>query len=251
MLFIIILSLIGISITFVACMEDKNKSMFQEFEKNWRDCYDENFQFIDDTLQMDSEFVKCKLSNQNISIHHGSDDFRTEIYHSYSGTVSNPDITLSGDTNSKYQIFISFIQPALLTGFFIRVDYPLDSLNYSIQKLFSKDYVNCSSNFINTGVDFNIGTYCLPNGRINFSTYYSTLNNQQIRIDSFNSTLNSGVWKYYLEYSASQLEITNERWNKKTKMDMNGHKLKSNILIENLLVQDLHSVILFEIPANE
>ena len=226
-------------------------TLFQEFERNWKECYDDNFHFEEDTVQLDGEYVKCKLDDYNVLINAENSEYIGITYHGSMGTVSNPDITLSIDSSTQYQILIAFFKPALLTGFCIQLDYPKDSLNYTIQKTFSEGKIQCSSNFMNRGIEYLIMTSCKPNGRIIFSTLYSTRVNQEIIIENFTSTLHDGKWHYHLEYSSEDLEITNSSWNSRSKVGDQGQKLKSKVLIENLPIKNLHGMVEFEFPEEE
>ena len=94
----------------------------------------------------------------------------------------------------------------------IVVKYPTDSLNYTIQKTFSKPKM----------------------GGVNFSSLYSLKEGQIIRIDSFSYELIYKIWHYHLEYSFDDMEVINEVWNENKKIDIRGQKRSYDIFVEDI-----------------
>lgn len=190
------------------------------------------------------------MDHHKVLINADSSEYQGVTYFSSTSIVFDSTIEFPVNNTSKNQILIAFFEFKFLTGFYIQLDYPKDSLNYTIQKIFSEDYISCASNFVDNGIQFCIGTTCVPNGEILFSTYYSLKENQRIKIDNFNFNRIHGVWYYKLEYSADNLVVTNQKWNSKAKHDEFGRPVKSKQFVEDLQVKDLHGYIEFELDSD-
>ncbi len=220
----------------------------KEFEKNWGICYEDRFSFPKNDTIKGLEYLKCNLDGKDILINDQKDGYEGGVLYTFSGITNQPNIILDGNNVLQYGIDIAMFDIKYFKEFAIIIKYPHDSLNYTIQKTFSKSKIVCSTNFVDNGAEFMVGTSCTPNGGVRFSTLYSLKEDQSIRIDSFNYQLTFGVWHYHLEYSFDTLEITNEVWNENKKIDILGKTRKSDIFVENLLIKDMKSVIEFELP---
>ena len=124
------------------------------------------------------------------------------------------------------RLYISFINFEFYKEISIVIKYPTDSLNYTVQKIFSNPILTCASNFIDDLPQFVIGTNCEISGRILFSSLYSLEKDQQIHIDNFNYQFKKGKWLYHLEYSFDAMQITNKVWNENNMTDIFWEKNK-------------------------
>lgn len=222
----------------------------KEFEKKWGNCYIERFSFPEEKEITKTEFLKCVLGGKNVLINDQESGFGSNILYSYSGHTIDSIFPLGEGENIQNKLIISFFNFEFFKGVSVVIKYPTDSLNYTIQKVFSSSTITCSSNFIDELPQFVISTNCKPNGRVLFSSLYSTNKNQVIRVDNFNYQFNNGKWFYHLEYSFDEIEVTNCIWNEKTKTDIYGKEIKSDIFVDNILIEDMKCVIEFELPED-
>ncbi len=243
--------ILGLTLLYSSCVPDYPDGYLERikaYEDNWNNCYDENFNFPKNDSILGKEYLVCNLDTKDVLINDGYDEFEGRVMYEFSWTTSQPNTTLPWTGKSVNKLHICFALDGVIKQIALVVKYPTDSLNYTIQKLFSHPEIICSSNFIEDSLDFQVELACFPDGSVKFSTLFSLIADQLITVDSFSSILKEGIWNYHLEYSFDECEITNEALNESNKINMFGRKRKSDIQIENLIVKNLRCVIDFELP---
>ncbi|MEP6647922.1 MAG: hypothetical protein ABJC12_12610 [Saprospiraceae bacterium] len=239
---------------FMSCEKDPTKHYSKEwlkYEENWGWCYNNGFSFPNDTSSAASQLLKCNFNGEELQIIDGNSGFSSLIYYQSEFTTYQPNTPLTGNEGSHTSVIIFFLEPQTFRYVGLLVPFTKDSLNYAVQKMFSNSLVNLSGNFIESGPSLQINSYCdKVHEAVNFSTLYSTMVDQTFRVDSFSYSQESNRWVYHLEYSCDGIEVTNAGWNSKGKIDKFGNALKSDVLVENLLVNNLKCVIDFVLPKD-
>jgi hypothetical protein len=221
-----------------------------EFEKNWRYCYDNRFLFDNEPSSSENEVISGIINGKEFLLHSKPSGFEGTTLFSFSGTSTASTINLSKQKGQTQRVHISFVDFEYFKELGIIIEYEEKLLNQTIQKLFSNPYITCASNFQKGLPCFQIGTYCTPDGRINFSTLYSLIPEQKITIKDFSYKLYNGIWQYHLEYLITEMKLTNEIWNSSSKIDINGRERYSDKLIEDIIVSDIHAIINFELAED-
>ncbi len=140
--------------------------------------------------------------------------------------------------------FIDFSTYRYIT---LSIPYKKDSLNHTIQKILSNSVIECSTNFLPAQVQFETSTTCPASFSVTFSTFFSTKENQNINIDNFYYELYNGKWHYHLEFSQDELWLGNDSWNVRSMTDYFGHQRTSDLLIEEIRIEDLKCILDFEL----
>ncbi len=251
--YLILFPLIGLFFI-QSCSKDALVAPSDQFikdEQKWITCYNERWNFPNEEEVQSLEYIKFILNDSLVLINNGKTDFDGRLLYSTSG--QSPVSSVHFDSlysNITHRLIISFVKWEYLQYVGLILKYPTDSLNYTLQKVFSEDQIKCSSNFIENSPEFMVTSYCKNNGSINFSTLNSTIENQFIKIDSFSYQLNQGILKYHLAYSTDNIQVTNSVWNERKKIDYFGNLRHSDVYVENLTVKDLSCVIEFELPED-
>jgi len=221
---------------------------FKAYETACQYCYDKRFHFPNDEKIVKDEYIQCKLDGQDILINNLTSGYEGTVRYESSWSTPSPNTSFAVDTGIQTRLHITFLAIEYWRQFSLVVDYPIDSLNYTIQHLFSQRELKLSSNFEDTYPQFFIGTICFPHDECNtisFNSNYSLQTNQIITIDRFEYKFHDGQWHYHLEYSFDEIELTNGAWNTRHKVDILGKQRDSEILIENILVRDMKCAIEF------
>lgn len=221
-----------------------------KFEEDWRNCFDHRFSFPSDSLISSLEYMQCEIDSKPVLINNNSTGFEGTKRFVSKWESSSSSLQLNGYGTLKNSLLITFFNKEYFKHIALVVNYPTDSLNYTLQHLQNGQEIQCASNFEYGKYAFQISTHCDPNDQVLFSTQYSEENSQMIRKDSISYKYFAGDWYYHIEYSFDKLILSNINWNSMTKIDMFGKPRESDILVESVNISDMKCVIEFDIPED-